>query len=388
MTKKNNILLPEGFKDLLIDEALAESQLVASLLDNFRKSGYEIVKPPLIENEDSILDNLSNKIEENMFKLIDPKTQKTLCLRSDITIQISRIVSSHLSKLARPLRLSYSGDILRLKTSQVRPERQFTQTGFELIGEKSFKADVEVIALAVESLKKVDVPKISIDLTLPTFIGAILDDLEFPGKESAMIRDFLDKKDLLSLKKLELSKKTDIFEVILNSIGPVEKALNTLNSLKLNSKAKELILYINDVYQGIKKLLPDVTITIDLSEYNGFEYHTGIGFTLYSPLAKFELGKGGRYQTANDENAVGFSIYLDSLLKISATNTKNNSKRILLPEDTTYKQAKDLRDKGWLTVILFQETQSILDDAERHRCEYVFFNKEPKSLLQLRKILE
>ncbi|PPR77253.1 MAG: ATP phosphoribosyltransferase regulatory subunit [Alphaproteobacteria bacterium MarineAlpha2_Bin1] len=388
MTKKNNILLPEGFKDLLIDEALAESQLVRNLLDTFQKSGYEIIKPPLIENEDSILDNVGFKLEENMFKFIDPKTQNTLCLRSDITIQVSRIVSSHLSKLSRPLRLSYSGDILRIKTSQIRPERQFTQTGFELIGEKSFDADIEVITLAVDSLKQVGVPKISIDLTLPTFIDNIFEDLDFSEKDKIIIRDFLDKKDLASLKKLELSKETDIFEVVLNSIGPVENALNTLNSLKLNSKAKDLIFYINNVYEGIKKLLPDVSITIDLSEYNGFEYHTGIGFTLFSPLAKFELGKGGRYLTSSKEDAVGFSIYLDSLIKIAVFNIESNSNRILLPAETTFQEAKELRDAGWLTVKLFKKTKSILIEAKNLRCSYVYFDKKPKSLKQMKKILE
>ena len=386
MAKNNNILLPEGFKDLLIDEALAEFELVNNLLDSFQNSGYEIVKPPLIENEDSFLKNVGNKLEENMFKLIDPKTQKTLCLRSDITIQVSRIASSYLSKLARPLRLSYSGDILRIRNTQIRPERQFTQAGFELIGEESYLADIEVITLAVESLRQVGVSKISIDLTLPTFIGTIFDDLDLPKKESTHIRSLLDKKDLASLRKLEFSKKTNIFEIVLNSIGPVENALNILNSLELSNKAKNLILYINDVYKGIKDLLPDISITLDLSEFSGFEYHTGIGFTLFSPLAKFELGKGGRYLTSNEEDAVGFSVYLDSLLKIFPGNKKD--KRILLPFETTFEEAKSLRNAGWLTVKLFKKTQNILNDAVNLRCSYIYYEKAPKLLNEMKKILE
>ena len=58
MINKNNILLPDGLKDLLIEEASDESELVKSLLGSFQSSGYEIVKPPLIEHEDSILNNV------------------------------------------------------------------------------------------------------------------------------------------------------------------------------------------------------------------------------------------------------------------------------------------------------------------------------------------
>ena len=78
MEKSNNILLPEGLKDLLTEDALAESELINNLLDSFQSFGYEILKPPLIEHEDSILNNFGKTVEQDMFKLIDPKTQKTL----------------------------------------------------------------------------------------------------------------------------------------------------------------------------------------------------------------------------------------------------------------------------------------------------------------------
>ena len=320
-----------------------------------------------------------------MFKLIDPKTQKTLCLRSDITIQISRIASSRLLNIARPLRLSYSGDILRLRTTQIRPERQFTQTGFELIGEESYLADIEVISLAVESLKKLGVLNISIDLTLPTFIETICSDLKLSKEETTVIRDLLDKKDLASLRKLQFIKETSAFELVLNSIGPVNIALNILGSLELSYKARNLINYINNVYEGIKKDLPDIIITLDLSEFNGFEYHTGLGFSLFSPQAKSELGKGGRYLTPNSESAVGFSVYLDSLLKISIENKKGN--RILVPLDTSFEESKNLRDAGWLTVKLFKNSSNLYSDAVNLRCSHVYFEKDPKSLDQIREIL-
>ena len=36
----------------------------------------------------------------------------------------------------------------------LRPERQFQQVGAEIIGSESYKADVEIINLAYETLKK------------------------------------------------------------------------------------------------------------------------------------------------------------------------------------------------------------------------------------------
>ena len=82
----------------------------------------------------------------------------------------------------------------------------------------------------VESLKKLGVLNISIDLTLPTFIETICSDLKLSREETTVIRDLLDKKDLASLRKLQFIKETSAFELVLNSIGPVNIALNILPS--------------------------------------------------------------------------------------------------------------------------------------------------------------
>ncbi len=48
-------LLPAGLQDLLPPEAATESYLGITLLDTFKSYGYERVKPPFIEFEDSLL---------------------------------------------------------------------------------------------------------------------------------------------------------------------------------------------------------------------------------------------------------------------------------------------------------------------------------------------
>ena len=48
-------LLPAGLRDLLPPDAEAEAAAVQGLMDAFSAHGYQRVKPPLLEFEDSLL---------------------------------------------------------------------------------------------------------------------------------------------------------------------------------------------------------------------------------------------------------------------------------------------------------------------------------------------
>ena len=85
------------------------------------------------------------------FRLMDPVSQRMMAVRADMTLQVARIATTRLDNAPRPLRLSYAGQVLRVRGSQLRPERQFGQAGIELIGVDNAAADAEVIALCRRS---------------------------------------------------------------------------------------------------------------------------------------------------------------------------------------------------------------------------------------------
>ncbi len=65
-------LLPAGFCDLLAPEAAREAQLVERLMAVFAAHGYERVKPPLVEFEDSLLAGPGGAMSGHIFRLMDP----------------------------------------------------------------------------------------------------------------------------------------------------------------------------------------------------------------------------------------------------------------------------------------------------------------------------
>ncbi|SVE54273.1 uncharacterized protein METZ01_LOCUS507127, partial [marine metagenome] len=101
-------LLPEGLHDDLPPFAGHEARSIENLVSQFESHGYERVKPPLIEFEESLLSGPGAGVARHMFRLMDPISQRMMGLRADMTIQVARIAATRLRQAPRPLRLCYA----------------------------------------------------------------------------------------------------------------------------------------------------------------------------------------------------------------------------------------------------------------------------------------
>src|SRR5258708_22112374 len=188
-------LLPAGFYDLLPPEAEIEADVTARLMGVLAAHGYERVKPPLVEFEETLFAGAGAMTASETFRLMDPVSHRMVGVRADMTPQVARIAAARLGHAPRPLRLSYAGQVLRVTGSAMRPERQMGQAGAELIGAEGPAADVEAIAVAAEALTTVGVPHLSVDITLPTLVPAIVEAYGLGGAREAALRAALDHKD-------------------------------------------------------------------------------------------------------------------------------------------------------------------------------------------------
>src|SRR5688572_23073078 len=71
-------LLPAGLSDGLPPEAGFEAAIVERLMAAFAAWGYERVKPPLIEFEDSLLSGPGEAMAADTFRLMDPVSQRMM----------------------------------------------------------------------------------------------------------------------------------------------------------------------------------------------------------------------------------------------------------------------------------------------------------------------
>lgn len=343
-------LLPAGLIDLLPPDAAFEASVVERLAAAFEAHGYERVKPPLLEFETSLLAGAGAAMAEHTFRLMDPVSQRMMGLRADMTPQVARVAATRLKKSPRPLRLSYAGQVLRVRGSELRPARQLGQAGVELIGAADPAADAEVILLAAEALGGLGVGALTVDLNLPTLVPTIGRAKGFEGEALAALVTALDRRDSVAIARAA-GREGGFFAKLQRASGPADRALAALQALALPVAAAaeldKLVAVVAALRAGMKRL----TLTIDPVEHRGFEYHNGVGFSLFAGRARSELGRGGRYVSGEGEPSTGFSLYLDAL--IEALPASQPHPRIYLPPETPRAAGAKLRRAGWVTLAGF-----------------------------------
>ncbi|PZQ47717.1 MAG: ATP phosphoribosyltransferase regulatory subunit [Micavibrio aeruginosavorus] len=356
MKQANPSLLPNGLLDLLAPQAEQEAQVISSFMKDFSAFGYDRVKPPLVEFEDSLLGGgPGQSLARQTFRLMDPVSQRMMGVRADVTAQISRISSTRLAKTPRPLRLSYAADVLRVNGTQLRPERQFCQVGCELIGVDSIMADVEVPLVALKALAGAGIASLSIDLTMPTLLTHLYEGLGVGADEQEALAGLIEKHDRDSIATLG-GKAAELIVQLLDHEGTADHAQKELVKIALPEKAKADVQKLLTVAKELREALDvyglnDVQITIDTLERRGFEYQTGVSFTLFAAGVRGELGRGGRYESGmggGAETAAGFTLYMDTVLQ--AAKPLSAAKRQDVGADADWKSIKALQDQGVQTV--------------------------------------
>jgi len=344
MTDPTRDLLPEGLEDRLPQSAAAAAGIARAAIEKMDSWGYDLVCPPLIEFESSMAKRMHGFATRKMFRFVDPKSLRTLALRSDITVQVGRIAATSLADRARPLRLCYAGQVARIAGDQLDPRREALQVGAELVGSDTVAAAAEIVELAIATLEAMGAGGISIDFTLPDLVDTLAAE-EFPldAAQIVNVRRELDAKDAGALKEAG----GEAYLPLLYAAGPFEQAIERLSQIDASGALTSRI-------EGLRQIAGRVAhrarLSLDPSERHGFEYQSWFGFTVYADGVRGTLGRGGTYRIGgSDEPATGFSLYPEELVE-AARAVKPGRDTVFLPLGHDREAAKRLRAAGSRTV--------------------------------------
>ncbi len=365
-------LLPEGFRDGLPDLAELEYQINSFFINLMMSNGFMMVKPPLVEFENSLFFLTKDSDNIDSFRVMDPLTQKIMGIRSDITMQVARIACGSLVENQRPLRLCYTGDILKVKNNNINLSRQFTQIGAEVIGVDKNFCLIEIINLIIEFLNNLKIKKFIINFSMPNLISLISQDFKLKKSDYEILKNCYRNKNLSELKNIS----NDLFEMseyLLNCVGNIDEKKDLLKKYKFPKNIK------SEVYgfiSQIKKIKDEFTgheIIIDPLEIDESSYHKGFCFRIYSENSK-ELITGGGY-SVESELCAGFSGFLENLILESKIKKKTKS-RIMVQHNLEFKKIKSLQKKKNMIVIksikMLNKSQ-LSKEAKNQKCQYYFF---------------
>ena len=370
-------LLPAGLRDILPPEAEIEARSIEAIMDCFSAHGYQRVKPPLLEFEDSLFAASGAATAEQTFRLMDPQSQRMMGLRADTTPQIARLAATRLASAPRPLRLAYAGQCLRVRGSHLQPERQISQAGIELIGHDTAEADAEIILTAVEALAAVGLTHISVDLTAPRLVLHLLDQAE--TLDHAAVTRALDRKDAAAIAEFG-GAISGLLLQLLQASGPADPAIAALLAIDLPLEAKAQAIRLSATVAAIQRHRPGLSLTIDPLEFRGYQYHSGVCMTFFALGQQAELGRGGRYLCADTEPATGLTLYPDTIVRTAPARALRP--RVYLPFGTDALRAAQCREQNFATVAGLSPHKAPLAEAKRLGCSHLFQNGAITEILQ------
>ncbi len=354
-------LLPEYIDDINPSEVSRIEKVRRSAIDQMQLYGYVHIMPPMVEYLDSLLTGATSDLDRFTFKLVDQLSGKSLGVRADMTVQAARI-DAHVLSQDEITRLCYSGSVLHTVPKSAFSSRESLQIGAEIFGVQGIEADLEVQKVMLEITNKAGLDPSALHIVLG---------------HQGILRGLIKNTDL----SMDSERTEDLFLALKNRDRPgisdickgvdskVRRALIELPTLTGDPHALSVVADylpdIDDIHKSLKVLREmakifhkrAVDLSFDFVDVRGFEYHTGLVFSLFVSGENEALGWGGRYDDLGKSfgrarSATGFSM---NLRKLSAlTNRGEKVKTVVAPykpgDLKLIKKIEELRESGLVVV--------------------------------------
>lgn len=380
--KRYSKITPQGSRDYLFEECDDRRKVEHELSVLFKENNYRKVITPAIEYFDVFKSDNVGIESEMMFKMSDSKGRTTV-LRPDNTMPIARMVATRLHNEELPVRLYYSQPVfVRAKDLAGRPS-EIAQSGVELIGDGSFDADIEIVKMAVESLKRSNLNSFKLELGNAAFFNVVLGKMDIPQSVRADVVNYIESKNYAALgdllDKIGDTAETRVIRRLPRLFGDAS-VIDEAKKLYSDSAFQQALLYLQTVYnrlcdEGLKDY-----IILDLGLVNRSNYYTGIIFHGYAEGSGISVLSGGRYDNLLGEfgmpaPAIGFAVEVSALceamrevinversIRIALTKGRLERKTVELFKtmglDTT-----ELENKGRRLILPVDKYEAVLSKA-------------------------
>jgi len=317
-----NIYTPEGMQDILFEQCYFKRKLENSIRKLFLQSGYMEVETPTVEFYDVFSGSQNLIPQEDMFKFTDPQG-RILVLKPDMTIPVARVAATKLKENLWPVKVFYIGNTFSYNEMGGGKQKEYTQAGVEVLGVSSPEADAEIIALAIQALKKAGIEEFQIDIGQVDFFRGLMEQSGLSESEAEEVRELIDKKDFVGVEQLVNRHAIDseLKELILNIpryFGSTD-IIDELARKKVSGKALKALDYLKKILAILDDWGFGQHVSVDLGMVQSLNYYTGIVFRGFTYGVGYPVLSGGRYDNliqrfGKDCPATGFSLGINMIM--------------------------------------------------------------------------
>ncbi len=347
--------------DVLPGECAVKKDIESTIWTVFASFGYKEIESPSFEYYDCYSSEKGQISQEKLYKFFDEQG-RILALRPDFTTSIARMTATKGQNLQLPVRYMYTGSVFRAEHTEGVRRREITQSGIELIGSYSAKADAEVIAAAMEAMLALGIEEFSMEIGQVAFFNGLVEQLGLDGEMTEKLRERIDSKDSQGIKnivdKLKIEENIKNVMIDLPYLFGDASIIERANVAGLNETSKVALDNLKSIYDLLTLYGFEKYISLDLGMLQSIDYYTGSIFKCYTYGVGFPIAAGGRYDNlmgsfGSPKGAVGCAIGINRIMQVYKGETADVPSTLVYAERNAeglgYELASNLRVNGCLT---------------------------------------
>ena len=311
--------VPPGVQCFVGGEARRRRRIEEAVTAVFEGWDYEEIIPPLYDYADVFA---GEALAPKTYSFVG-RDGSVLALRPDFTSLLAKIAAGRLRDRPAPIRLYYSGEVVRYEPPKAGRQSELHQMGLEHLGGLPPAADAEVAAVACECLETLGARGYVLALGHVGVFTGLLEGARLEAPTLERVRERLEAKDASGVREAlagaavpaEAKEALARLSTLAGGRSVVEEATRALS---FSPPARAALSELRAVVSALEGAGLAERLAVDLGEVRGLDYYTGLVFRVFAPGLGFEVGGGGRYDTllarfGRPLPAVGFMLGLDRI---------------------------------------------------------------------------
>ena len=301
-------------------------RIESAVVSVMRRHGCKIIQTPTFEDYDTY-GTYFPQLQREMIKTISSEGE-VLVMRPDVTVPLVKTASREYPDARQLLKFGYVSMVFREYYGKSTHGKYFLQSGVEVLGDETPECDVEVMVMAAEFLESVGIRDMRIDLGSVAYMDALFEELRLSKEELSQVREFLEKRNLVSFEKLadrlSVTKiQRDVLLELPRLFGSYEETLKRAEGLCLNHKMADALARLEKVYEYLAVAGYADRVQLDFGFTSHMGYYTDLVFRIYADGALYSLISGGRYDSLAAQfqvprPACGFGMNMNLLYEVMA----------------------------------------------------------------------
>lgn len=265
---------------------------------------------------------------------------RLMALKPDVTLSIIKNTKASFKSREK---LYYIENVYR-ESKESHTFKEITQMGLEYIGDVDRYGVIEVVSLAVKTLKTIS-PKYILELSHMSFVVELLDSLQVPEHTKYKMLRLIRNKNINGIRelsqKLQLTEKQNcVLCKIPTLYGEPQKTLKYAKKLAVNEGMIEAVEQLEQVFAALKVMGCSKNVQVDFSLVNDIDYYNGIIFKGYLEELPRSVLAGGQYDRAmnmfgKDAGGMGFALYLTELSGMAQETSEYDVDGVILYDEDT-----------------------------------------------------